>query len=342
MPDIDIDFSVRGRDRVIRYVTEKYGADRVAQIITFGRMFPRAATRDAARVLGHDYGVGDRLAKLIPDPQQGRPPSFEDCMQPGAELAAEVARDPAAKQIVDVAKGLEGIVRNASIHAAAVVISDRQPDRHRPAPARRRRRGGGRREDLPHGHPVLDEADRGDRAAEDGLPRPAQPRRDRGRADHHRALVRQPDRHGDAAARRREDLRDDGPRRRGRRVPVRVRGHARGAQEGPADRVRGPRGARRALPPGRHGPDPDLRPRQAQPGLDHLHRRPPAPDHRGDQGRDPVPGAVDADRQGARRLLRPARGRPAQGDRQEEPRGDGRSSSPSSSPAAAPPAPPSP
>ena len=204
-------------------------------------------------------------------------------------------------------------------------------DRHRPAPARRRRRGGGRREDLPHRHPVLDEADRGDRAAEDGLPRPAQPRRDRGRADDHRALVRQPDRHGDAAARRREDLRDDGPRRRGRRVPVRVRGHARGAQEGPADRVRGPRRARRALPPGRHGPDPHLRPRQAQPRLDHLHRRPPAPDHRGDQGRDPVPGAVDADRQGARRLLRPARGRPAQGDRQEEPRGDGRSSSPSSS-----------
>ena len=125
MPDIDIDFSVRGRDQVIRYVTDKYGTDRVAQIITFGRMFPRAATRDAARVLGHDYGVGDRLAKLIPDPQQGRPPSFEDCMQPGAELAAEVARDPTAKQIVDVARGLEGIVRNASIHAAAVVISDR-------------------------------------------------------------------------------------------------------------------------------------------------------------------------------------------------------------------------
>jgi DNA polymerase III subunit alpha len=106
-------------------VTEKYGADRVAQIITFGRMFPRAATRDAARVLGHDYGVGDRIAKLIPDPIMGRSPSFEDCMQPGAELGAEVARDPVAKQIVDVARGLEGTVRNASIHAAAVVISDR-------------------------------------------------------------------------------------------------------------------------------------------------------------------------------------------------------------------------
>ena len=119
MPDIDIDFSVRGRERVIRYVTAKYGADRVAQIITFGKMFPRAATRDAARVLGHEYAIGDRLAKLIPDPDQGRPPSFSDCLAPGQELADEIARDPTAKQIVDVAQGLEGIVRNASIHAAA-------------------------------------------------------------------------------------------------------------------------------------------------------------------------------------------------------------------------------
>ena len=82
---------------MIRYVTEKYGADRVAQIITFGKMFPRAATRDAARVLGHEYAIGDRLAKLIPDPQQGRPPSFADCLAPGQELAGEVARDPIAK-----------------------------------------------------------------------------------------------------------------------------------------------------------------------------------------------------------------------------------------------------
>ncbi len=125
MPDIDIDFSVRGRDRVIRYVTEKYGTERVAQIITFGRMFPRAATRDAARVLGYDYGKGDALAKLIPDPEMGRSPSFADCLAEGADLAKEVAKDPDAKRIVDVAQGLEGIVRNASIHAAAVVIADR-------------------------------------------------------------------------------------------------------------------------------------------------------------------------------------------------------------------------
>jgi len=125
MPDIDIDFSVRGRDRVYRYVTEKYGKESVAQIVTFGKMFPRAATRDAARVLGHDYGAGDRLAKLIPDPIMGRPPSFEDCLKAGEPLRAEVDRDPTARQIVEVAQGLEGIVRNSSIHAAAVVIADR-------------------------------------------------------------------------------------------------------------------------------------------------------------------------------------------------------------------------
>ncbi len=125
MPDIDMDFSVRGRERVIRYVTEKYGKGAVAQIVTFGKMFPRAATRDAARVLGHDYGTGDRLAKLIPDPEQGRAPKFKDCLAVGTPLRAEVDRDGVAKQIVDVAQGLEGIVRNSSIHAAAVVISDR-------------------------------------------------------------------------------------------------------------------------------------------------------------------------------------------------------------------------
>jgi DNA polymerase-3 subunit alpha len=123
MPDIDIDFSVKGRDRVMRYVADKYGRDCVAQIVTFGRMFPRAATRDAARVLDFDYGTGDRLAKLIPDPVMGRPPSFEDCLKPGEELAKAVAEDPQAKQIIDVARGLEGIVRNSSIHAAAVVIA---------------------------------------------------------------------------------------------------------------------------------------------------------------------------------------------------------------------------
>jgi DNA polymerase-3 subunit alpha len=125
MPDIDIDFSVRGRERVMRYVTEKYGRESVAQIVTFGKMFPRAATRDAARVLGFDYGAGDRLAKLIPDPIMGRSPSFEECLKAGQPLRKAYDEEPNARQIIDVAQGLEGIVRNSSIHAAAVVIADR-------------------------------------------------------------------------------------------------------------------------------------------------------------------------------------------------------------------------
>src|SRR5437870_5185747 len=106
MPDIDIDFSVKGRDRVIEYVRQKYGRESVAQIITFGRMFPRAATRDAARVLDFEYGVGDRLAKMIPDPIQGRPPSFEDCLKEGEELAVAYRDDEQARKIIDVARGL--------------------------------------------------------------------------------------------------------------------------------------------------------------------------------------------------------------------------------------------
>jgi DNA polymerase-3 subunit alpha len=125
MPDIDIDFSVRGRERMIRYVGEKYGRESVAQIITFGKMAPRAATRDAARVLGFDYATGDRLAKQIPEPIMGRSPSFEECLKSGQELRRTYDSEADAKKIIDVAQGLEGIIRNNSIHAAAVVIADR-------------------------------------------------------------------------------------------------------------------------------------------------------------------------------------------------------------------------
>ena len=125
MPDIDIDFSVRGRERMIRYVGDKYGRESVAQIITFGKMAPRAATRDAARVLGFDYGSGDRLAKQIPEPIMGRSPSFAECLRSGQELKKTYDAEPDAKRIIDVAQGLEGIIRNNSIHAAAVVIADR-------------------------------------------------------------------------------------------------------------------------------------------------------------------------------------------------------------------------
>ena len=144
---------------------------------------------------------------------------------------------------------------------------DRRPPahRHRAAAARRRRHRRERRAQLPHRHAVLDEADRGDRPAEDGLPRAAQPRRDRGRARHHRALHRGAPRLDEGAARRSEDVRDARARRLDRRLPVRVRGHARGAEEGAPRRVQRPRRAQRALPPRRDGPDPGVRQRQAQP-----------------------------------------------------------------------------
>ena len=336
MPDIDIDFSVRGRERVIRYVTEKYGADRVAQIITFGKMFPRAATRDAARVLGHDYGVGDRLAKLIPDPIMGRPPSFEDCLQPGADLAAEVARDPVGQADRRRRAGPRGH-RPQRVDPRRRGRDLRPPaDRHRPAPARRRRHGRGRREGLPHGHAVLDEADRGDRPAEDGLPRPAQPRRDRGRAGHHRALDRRADRHGDAPARRREDLRDDGPRRLDRRVPVRVRGHARGA-------------ARRSARPSSRTSSRSSRctaraPWTRSPTYARGKRNPESITYIDERLRpitEATKGVIlyqEQSMQIAKSLAgfsRPEGGRPAQGDRQEEPRGDGQAQAASSSRAAA-------
>jgi DNA polymerase III subunit alpha len=122
MPDMDIDFAVAGRDRVINYVAEKYGRDRVAQIITFGTMMARAAVRDAGRVLEIPYGTVDKVAKLIPE---GPKVYLDECLKPGAELKAAYDADPLVKEIVDLAKPLEGLVRQDSIHAAGVVISDR-------------------------------------------------------------------------------------------------------------------------------------------------------------------------------------------------------------------------
>jgi DNA polymerase-3 subunit alpha len=125
MPDIDIDFSVAGRAQVMRYVADKYGKESVAQIITFGKMLPRNATRDAARVLGKDYAVGDRLAKLIPEPIMGRSLTFEQYLKQEPELKRAYDQEADAREVIDTARGLEGIVRNAGIHAAAVVIADR-------------------------------------------------------------------------------------------------------------------------------------------------------------------------------------------------------------------------
>ena len=119
LPDADIDFAVEGRERVINYVREKYGSDRVAQIITFGTMAARAAVRDAGRVLEVPYGVVDKIAKLIPE---GPGQTLDDCLKPGSELRQAVDGDPVAKEIIDLARPLEGLTRQDGIHAAAVVI----------------------------------------------------------------------------------------------------------------------------------------------------------------------------------------------------------------------------
>ncbi|MGZ4412953.1 MAG: DNA polymerase III subunit alpha, partial [Gaiellaceae bacterium] len=115
MPDIDIDFAVEGRERVINYVRDKYGSDRVAQIITFSTMAARAAVRDAGRVLEVPYGVVDKIAKLIPEgPGQ--------MLAEATELRKIIATDPVAKEILELAEPLEGLTRADSIHAAGVVI----------------------------------------------------------------------------------------------------------------------------------------------------------------------------------------------------------------------------
>ncbi len=122
MPDMDIDFADDRRDEVIRYVVERYGADRVAHIITFGTMGAKAVIRDVARVLGFSYGEADRLAKLVP----GFPLNItlDESLEKSPPLAEQVKREPRVGELWSVAKALEGCTRHASVHASAVVISD--------------------------------------------------------------------------------------------------------------------------------------------------------------------------------------------------------------------------
>jgi DNA polymerase-3 subunit alpha len=124
MPDIDIDFCMRRRGEVIHYVSEKYGRDRVAQIITFGTLAAKALIRDVGRVMGIPYAKVDRIAKLVPDMTK----SLAEASREVEALAAEVASDPEVKTIVEVGSRLEGLTRHASVHAAGVVITPRPLD----------------------------------------------------------------------------------------------------------------------------------------------------------------------------------------------------------------------
>ncbi|GBD34028.1 DNA polymerase III subunit alpha [bacterium HR34] len=118
MPDIDIDFTDRRRDEVIKYAAEKYGKENVAQIITFGTMAARAVVRDVGRALGYEYSYCDKIAKMIP---QGF--SLKDCLEKIKEFKQLYQEDEKAKNLIDNAFKLEGVARHASVHACGVVIS---------------------------------------------------------------------------------------------------------------------------------------------------------------------------------------------------------------------------
>lgn len=122
-PDIDMDFADNRRDEVIRYVKNKYGEDRVAQIGTFGTMMARGSVRDVARALGYPYTVGDRIAKLIPIGKQGMPMTIKKSFDEVPELKKMYTEENDARDILDMAQKIEGSARHISVHAAGVVIS---------------------------------------------------------------------------------------------------------------------------------------------------------------------------------------------------------------------------
>jgi DNA polymerase III subunit alpha len=122
-PDIDMDFADNRRDEVIEYVTQKYGHDKVAQIVTFGTMMARAAIRDMGRALGIPYAKCDKIAKMIPLGKQGFHMTLEKALKLNPELQEVYDKDPETKQLIDLSVKVEGAARHASVHAAGLVIS---------------------------------------------------------------------------------------------------------------------------------------------------------------------------------------------------------------------------
>ncbi len=122
-PDIDMDMADNRRDDMIAYAKKKYGEDHVAQIGTFGTMMARAAVRDVARALGHSYATGDRIAKLIPIGSQGFPMTIDHALELEPDLKTLYDEDDDTRQIIDLAKRIEGCVRHVGVHAAGVVVA---------------------------------------------------------------------------------------------------------------------------------------------------------------------------------------------------------------------------
>lgn len=123
MPDIDVDIQDTRRNEVIQYCTDKYGMDRVANIATFGKMMAKNAVRDVARVLEVPYSEADRLAKLVPDPNQGRHTPLRISLENDQDLKHEYETNPTAKTVYNFAMQLEGTIRNHGVHACGVVIA---------------------------------------------------------------------------------------------------------------------------------------------------------------------------------------------------------------------------
>ena len=287
MPDIDMDFDSRYRDEMIRYAAELYGRDHVAQIVTFSTIKARAAVRDAARVLGYPYIVGDKVAKAMPPLVMGRDTPLYACLEKhekfedGYKMAADLRKmrdeDPDAAKVIEVAKGLEGLRRQDGIHAAAVVITKDPLTTY--LPIQRKAVGGQDPEDAPivtqyemHGVEDLGllkmdflglrnldvitdtlEIIRSTRGVELDI-----------------------DRH---PARRRDDLRAALARRGHRHLPARGRSDACAHALAGAQLVRGRRRARRAVPPGSDGGEHAQRLRRPEERPEAGH--PPPPRRRG-------------------------------------------------------------
>src|SRR5690349_15743256 len=124
MPDFDVDFCMNRRDEVIKYVQEKYGRERVAQIATFHQLKARGVIRDIARAMEIPFAEADKLAKLVPEPVQGKSPPVREAIESTPELKQLYAESPMHRELLDIAAALEGLNRHAGMHAAGVVIAE--------------------------------------------------------------------------------------------------------------------------------------------------------------------------------------------------------------------------
>ncbi len=262
MPDIDIDFDDERRLEVIEYVRQKYGEDRVAQVVTYSTMKSRAAIRDAGRVLGYPYSIPDKVAKLVPERIDRKPDDGKDvsdltiALRDNAELRDAYQGDVDTKRIIDAALSLENVVRGEGDPCGG--------RGYLPRPAALLHAGEARHQGRLGHHAVRGIGDRRSRPAQDGLPRPAHAHRARQGREGDRGPPRRGDRSGRHPDGRHEDVGAAAAGRLRRRVPGGVGRHEARAARPQAHVLRRPRGRGRALPPRPDGLDPRLHRAQAR------------------------------------------------------------------------------